>query len=59
MADSSQIMNCDFYNAPCPARTYRTADSSTVRVRAFVESGPLLQEQHFTPYGRRASCAAS
>jgi hypothetical protein len=49
MADSSQMTNCDFCNAPRPARTYRTADSSTVRMRAFVESGPLLQEQHFTP----------
>ena len=42
-------MNCDFCNAPCPTRTYRTADRSTVRVRAFMESGPLLQEHHFTP----------
>jgi hypothetical protein len=49
MADTLQIMNCDFCNAPCPARTYRTADSSTVRMRAFMESGPVLQEHHFTP----------
>jgi hypothetical protein len=28
---------------------YRTADSSTVRMRAFVESGPLLQEHRSTP----------
>ena len=28
---------------------YRTADSSTVRMRTFMESGPLLQEHHFTP----------
>jgi|GEM_PF-961086 len=49
MADVSQMMNCDFCNAPCPARTYRTADNSTVRVRAFMESGPLLQEHRFTP----------
>jgi hypothetical protein len=43
------MTNCDFCNAPCPARTYRTADGSTVRVRAFMESGPLLQEHQFTP----------
>jgi hypothetical protein len=49
MAEPFQMMNCDFCNAPCPARTYRTADSSTVRVRAFAESGPVLQEHHFTP----------
>jgi len=54
MADASQMMNCDFCNAPCPARTYRTADRSTVRVRAFVESGPLLQEQRFNP--EREAC---
>ena len=49
MADDSQMTNCDFCNAPYPARTYRTADSSTVRMRAFMESGPVLQEHHFTP----------
>jgi hypothetical protein len=49
MADTSHITVCDFCNAPCPARTYRTADSSAVRARAFVESGPLLQEHRFTP----------
>jgi hypothetical protein len=43
------MTNCDFCNAPDPARTYRTANSSIVRVRAFMESGPLLQEQRFTP----------
>jgi hypothetical protein len=49
MTDVNQIMNCDFCNAPWPARTYRTADSSTVRVRAVMEIGPLLQEHRFTP----------
>ena len=49
MAEVSQMTNCDFCNAPSPARTYRTADSSTVRVRAFVESGPLLQEHQYAP----------
>jgi hypothetical protein len=57
MADLSQMLNCDFCNAPGPSRTYRTRDSSTVRVRAFMESGPLLQEQHFTPeWGACVSC---
>ena len=49
MADVNQITNCDFCNDLCPTRTYRTADRSTVRVRAFVESGPQFQEHHFTP----------
>ena len=49
MADASQMTNCDFCNAPWPARTYRTTDGSTVRLRTFMESGPLLHEQHFTP----------
>ena len=49
MADASQMTTCDFCNAPDPARTYRTADGSAVRVRAFVESGPMLQEHRFTP----------
>ena len=49
MADPSQMANCDFCNAPCPARTYRTADSSTVRVRAYMESGLVFQEHRFTP----------
>ena len=49
MAEVPQMTNCDFCNDPCPTRAYRTADSSTVRVRAFVESGPQLQEHHFTP----------
>lgn len=48
MRDDFQMTNCDFFNATCPTRTYRTADSSTVRMRAFMESGPLLQEHHFT-----------
>ena len=49
MADPSLMTNCDFCNGPCPQRTYRTADGSAVRVRAFVESGPMLQEHRFTP----------
>ncbi len=54
MTEVSQMTRCEFCSAPCPARTYRTADGGTMQVRRYLESGPLLLEHNFTP--EREAC---